>query len=123
MNGRKPYNLLHLNVLYNLKHRIYDDVIIQKAMLANEHKALVEMVDRSRLPKALVIADRGYESYNNLAHIQEKGWLFLFRIKDGACGIKNGFELPEENLYDIKIELNLTRKQTNTTKELFKDKN
>ena len=41
------------------------------------------MVDRSNIPQALVIADRGYESYNNMAHIQEKGWFFLIRIKDG----------------------------------------
>ena len=36
------------------------------------------MVDRSEIPKALVIADRGYESYNDMAHIQEKDGFFLF---------------------------------------------
>lgn len=35
-----------------------------------------EMVDNSTIRKALIIADRGYESYNNMAHIQEKGWYF-----------------------------------------------
>lgn len=122
-NGQKPYNLLHLNGLFHLGHRIYDDVIIQKARQANEHKALIEMIERSTLHKAIIIADRGYESYNTLAHIQEKGWFFLFRIKDGACGIKNGLELPETTSYDLSFELNLTRKQTKETKELFKDKN
>lgn len=39
------------------------------------------MIDRSSIPKALIIADRGYESYNNIAHIQEKGWNYLIRIK------------------------------------------
>ena len=29
-NGQKPYNLLHLNALYDLKHCIYSDVVIQK---------------------------------------------------------------------------------------------
>lgn len=48
------------------------------------------MVDRSNIPKVLVIADRGYESFNSMAHIQEKGWLFLIRVKDGISGIKNG---------------------------------
>ena len=42
-NGQKPYNLLHLNCLFNLKHSIYSDAIIQKAKYANEHKALTEM--------------------------------------------------------------------------------
>ena len=122
-NGQKPYNMIHLNALYNLKHKIYHDAIIQKAKSANEHLALTEMVDRSPLHRALVIADRGYESYNNLAHIQEKGWYFLFRIKDGDYGIKQGLSLPSEDSYDYNVELNLTRKQTNEVKELLKDKN
>ena len=122
-NERKPYNLLHLNALYDITHQIYQDAIIQKVKSANEHLALVEMVDRSLLHSALLIADRGYESYNNLAHIQEKGWYFLFRIKDGDYGIKQGFTLPDEDSYDISVELNLTRKQTNEVKELTKDRN
>ena len=111
-NGQKPYNLLHLNALYNLNHQIYQDAIIQKVKSANEHLALIEMVDRSLLRSALLMADRGYESYNNLAHIQEKGWYFLFRIKDGNYGIKQGLTLPDEDSYDISFELNLTNKQT-----------
>lgn len=82
-NGQKPYNLLHLNALFDLKQKIYTDAIIQGRIDWNEHSALQEMVDRSNIRKALVIADRGYESYNNMAHIQEKGWYFLIRIKDG----------------------------------------
>ncbi|WP_150856487.1 transposase [Streptococcus pneumoniae] len=27
--------------------------------------------------------DRGYESYNLMAHFQEKGWLYIIRIRDG----------------------------------------
>lgn len=119
-NGQKAYNLLHLNALYDLKHSIYSDAIIQKAREHNEHKALIEMVDSSSIPFALVIADRGYESYNNMAHIQEKGWKFLIRIKDGFQGIKSGFTLPSQPTFDVDISLKLTRKQT---KELFKDNN
>ncbi len=122
-NGQKPYNLLHLNALYDLEKRLYTDVVIQGKMNTNEHAALQEMVDRSNIPKALLIADRGYESYNNMAHIQEKGWFFLIRIRDGK-GMKNGFELPDEEAFDVDISLKLTRKQTNEMKELFaKDKN
>ena len=123
-NGQKPYNLLHLNAIYDLKKHLYIDAVIQGKKNANEHSALQEMVDRSTISKALVIADRGYESYNNMAHIQEKGWFFLIRIKDGTNGIKNGLELPDEDEFDIDISLKLTRKQTNEMKELFaKDKN
>ncbi len=122
-NGQEPYNLLHLNCLFNLKHCIYSDAIIQKSKYANEHKALIDMVDRSDITKSLVIADRGYESYNNLAHIQEKGWFYLIRIKDGKSGIKEGLELPKNDSFDVDISLQLTRKQTKEIKELFKDKN
>ena len=72
-NGQRPYNLLHLNALYSLEQHIYVDTIIQGRRDWNEHAALQEMVDHSNIPRALVIADRGYESYNNMAHIQEKG--------------------------------------------------
>lgn len=122
-NGQKPYNLLHLNALYDLKQHLYTDAIIQGRMNWNEHSALQEMVDRSSIPTALVIADRGYESYNNMAHIQEKGWFFLIRIKDGKTGIKDGLALPNQDEFDVDISLNLTRKQTKEIKELLKDKN
>ena len=122
-NGQKPYNLLHLNALYDLEQHLYVDAIIQGRMNLNEHSALQEMIDRSSVPKALVIADRGYESYNNMAHIQEKGWFFLIRIKDGKMGIKDGLDLPKNDEFDVDISLKLTRKQTNEIKELLKDKN
>lgn len=122
-NGQKPYNLLHLNALYDIKHQVYIDAKMQGKMDLNEHKALQEMVDCSHIKKALIIADRGYESYNNMAHIQEKGWFFLIRIKDGKTGIKDGLQLPDEAEFDVNISLNLTRKQTKEMKELFKNKN
>ena len=118
-NGQKPYNLLHLNALYNLENHLYTDVIIQGKMNTNEHSALQEMIDKSPIHKALVIADRGYESYNNMAHIQEKGWFFLIRIRDGIKGIKNGLDLPDTPEFDVDIHMKLTRKQTNEMKKLF----
>ncbi len=122
-NGQKPYNLLHLNALFDLNRKIYTDVIIQGRREWNEHAALQEMVDRSTIKKALVIADRGYESYNNLAHIQEKGWYFLIRIKEGQNGIKTSLDLPDLDEFDERISLKLTRSRTNEARELFKDKN
>ena len=46
----------------------------------NESRACVEMVDRSMIDKALLIADRGYEGYNLMADCRKrspKGGLFL----------------------------------------------
>ena len=121
-NGQKPYNLMHLNALYDIMNNLYVDAIVQPSHNSNEHKAFVSMVDRdiSTLP-TIYIADRGYESYNNLAHIQEKGQFFLIRIKDTtANGISSSLTLPESAEFDVSVVLNLTRKQTNQTK---KDKN
>ena len=122
--NQKGYNLLHLNALYDLNKHIYLDTVIQKIKKDyNEHKALQEMVDHSHIPKAIIIADRGYESYNSMAHIQEKGWYFLIRIKDGKGSIKDNLDLPNQDSFDVDIHLKLTKKQSNETKKLFKDKN
>lgn len=124
-NGQKPYNLLHLNAMYDLCNNIYLDAVVQKSHNKNEHKAFVTMVDRysSDIP-AIFICDRGYESYNNMAHVQEQGQFFLIRIKDCPHnGIASGFVLPDEDEFDITIDLSLTRKQTKEMKELCKDKN
>lgn len=118
-----PYNSLHLNALYDINRGVYTDILIQNGAQKNEHRALQQMVDSSIIPKALVLADRGYESYNNMAHIQEKGWYFLIRIKDGNHGIKTGFSLPEDNEFDLSIKLKITRRHTKEAKKLQKDKN
>ena len=77
------------------------------------------MVDRSDIPKALVLADRNYESYNNLAHIQQKNWAFLFRIKDGKTGIGAGLALPDSDEFDVPIHLKITNRTTNDVKKLL----
>lgn len=122
-DNQKSYNLLHINAMYDLLQHIYVDAVVQKRRKADESGALTAMVDRTHIEKAILIADRGYESYNNLAHIQEKGWNYLIRIKDGIAGIKSGLILPNEDEFDIPIQLNLTRKQTNAVKKLFNEKN
>ena len=120
---QKSYNLLHLNALYDLVQHIYVDAVLQKRRKADECGALVSMVDCSCLDRVLLLADRGYESFNVLAHIQEKGWKFLIRIKDGFGGIAYGLDLPNATEFDVPISLNLTVKQTNEMKALLKDKN
>lgn len=122
-NGQKPYNFIHLNCLYNLDCCTYEEAVIQKPKMENEHRALAEMVDRSAIPKAILTADRGYESYNSLAHIQKKGWFFLFRVKDGPCGIKQGLELPPDDSFDVQFSLNLCRKSNSETDGLGRKRN
>ena len=123
VNGQRAYNLLHINAMYDLHQHIYVDALVQKSRKADESAALTAMVDRSAIESALLLADRGYESYNNLAHIQEKGWNFLIRIKNGTAGIASGLALPATDEFDVPFHLKLTNKQSNEVKELLKDKN
>lgn len=70
--------------------------------------------DRQRSYRTSFLSDREYESYDNLVHIQEKGWYFIIRIKDNTTG---------KDEYDIQFELNLTRARINSVKKLSQDKN
>lgn len=102
----------------------YNRIPINKIELWNATGdiTLTELVDYSDIEKALVIADRGYESFNSMAHIQEKGWFYLICVKDSS-GIKQGLDLLKTECFDVDISLKLTRKKTNEVKELLKDKN
>lgn len=126
INVQRPYNLLHLNALYDVCGKIYVDTIIHKSRKSNKNQALIDMVVRNNSDNStLIIADRGYESYNAFAHIQEKGWKFLFRIKDASSrgGIANGLVLPADDEYDIFIDLHLSAGRTKEHWELYKNKN
>lgn len=114
----KGFNLLHLNAMYDLCNRLYVDACIQPSRRENENKALAGMVDRSRIKDAtIVIADRGYESYNTFAHIEQKGWNYVIRVKDiGSNGILSGLHLPESEEFDVMVQRILTRKQTTEVK-------
>lgn len=114
----KGYNLLHLNAVYDLCNRLYVDALVQPKRQLNEGKALAAMVDRSPIQgKTIVIADRGYESYNNFAHLDRKGWNYIIRVKDlGSSGILSSLRLPVSGEFDQDVHLTLTRKQTKEAK-------
>lgn len=116
----KGYNLLHLNAAYDLCNRLYVDAIVQPRRLCNEGRALADMVDRSPIQgKTIVTADRGYESYNNFAHLERKGWNYVIRVKDlDSNGILAGLRLPASGEFDREVHLTLTKKQTNAVKAL-----
>ena len=79
----KGFNVLHLNALFDIYNKVYTDAYMQPVRESNERLALNTMVDRSDIKgNVIVIADRGYECYNNFAHIQEKGWKYVIRVKD-----------------------------------------
>lgn len=115
----KGFNLLHLNAMYDLCNHLYVDALVQPGRKQNECRALTDMVDRSDLDdNVIVIADRNYESYNVFAHIGQKGWKYVIRVKDrDSNGILSGLDLPPEDVFDFQVHMILTRKQTNAIKE------
>ena len=123
--GQSAYNLLHLDAMYDLLRHTYTDAVLLGQRKANERSSLCDMVDRSTMKNVLIIADRGYEGFNLMAHIQEKGWKFLIRIQDvlNSRGIAAGLDLPNTKEFDLFVDLSLTTKQTNDTKKLAENKN
>lgn len=103
--------------MYDLLNKTYTDIVIQPCRTENEHKAFCDMVDRyNGNNKTIFITDRGYESYNNIAHVIEKGTYFLFRCKDiSSNGIiaSSKDKLPTTDIFDCHLSLILTRKWTN----------
>lgn len=118
-SGQKTYNLVHLNAMYDLMNKVYVDVEMQGKKGMNEHKALVSMVDRSDISgNVLVLMDRGYESFNNIAHFQEKQWKYVIRAKE-SFGMITRLPLPDTAEFDVDITLTLTRRQTKETLPLL----
>ena len=123
-NGQAPYSLLHLDAVYDLLQHTYIDAAVCGRRNWNEKGVLCNMVDRSDITKALIIADRGYESYNLMAHIQEKGWKYLIRIKDiHSSGIAAGLNLPDDTEFDLFCPMQLTRRKNAKTQPLLSHKN
>lgn len=118
-NGNvKGSNNLHLNALFDLSNKILVDVFIQNGREKSERKALIHLVKNfNSNEKTIIIADRGYENYDVIEHIKQKGMNFLIRIKDvNSNGISSGLVLPKEEVFDENFSLLLTRRNTNEIK-------
>ncbi len=121
---QQPYNLLHLDAVYDLLQHTYVDAELNGKRGFDESGTLRKMVDRSPAHNVIVIADRNYENYNLMAHIQEKGWKYLIRIKDiHSSGIAAGLPLPDKNEFDVFFPMHLTKRQNAEAKQRLLDKN
>ena len=121
--SQKSYNLLHLDALYDLLGHTYIDAEVSGKRNFDENGVLCKMVDRSSIENVLIIADRGYESYNLFAHIQGKGWKYLIRVKDiHSSGIAAGLDLPDCEEFDRWFHFQFTKRQTKEAKLLLSDK-
>lgn len=118
-NGtRKGYNQLHANIMFDVLNKTYQHCLIQPQPQADEVGALYFMLEWYDFPeKTLIVADRGYESYNVFAHFKEKtGADFLIRVKQSRSAMREVRKLPMKEL-DTDISFTLTTTQTKTDKE------
>lgn len=104
---------MHINAFCDLENHTYTDAILQPIHEKNEFRAFCTIVDRhSIIPngKNVYIGDRGYCSYNNMAHVINSGQFFLFRTKDiHQKGIIGNFSLPDEESFDTSVDVTLVR--------------
>ena len=112
------YNQLHLTPLYDILNKVYLEAVIQPEPQKDEIGALIELVRRNTFrEKAIVIGDRGYESYNLLAHLAEKENLdFLIRIKNKRSAMREVARLPMLEL-DTVIRFTISTTQTKEDKQ------
>lgn len=63
--------------------------------------------------------DRGYESYNLMAHFEEKGGKYIIRVKSGKKSFASRFHLPDVPIEE-EVTIKLSKNQTNKMKYLYK---
>ena len=110
--GRKSFNMLHMNCLFDVLNHIFVDCIIDPGLHVNERKALATMVSRLPNPeKAIILADRGYEGFNCIAHLLTSGVKFAVRAKDiDSNGFLTALHLPGDGEFDVVIKKKLVLK-------------
>ena len=114
----KGYNQLHMTPLYDILNKVYLEAVIHLEPHKDEIGALIELVRRNKFKeKTLIIGDRGFESYNLLAHLTEKENLdFLIRIKNNRSAMREVTRLPMLEL-DTVIHFTISTTQTKEDKQ------
>ena len=124
-NGKLPADVL-MEFLIGQGSRSTRNELIEAFSYGKDHPsapALVQkraklstIVDRHPLPasaKAVFIADRGFCSYNNMAHVMQRGQFFLFRAKDiHSKGLLHHIDFPSDDEFDVSVQLVIVRRQS-----------
>jgi hypothetical protein len=113
-NQHSDFSLLHLNAFFDVLSKQYIDIDYQHKRKSDERQSLCEMIDTMTFKNpSIIIADRGYESYNVYEHIRLAGQKFVIRAKDiESNGFLNNTTLPGTATFDTKVSIKLTRRQT-----------
>lgn len=114
----KGYNQLHVNPLYDVLNKTYQHCIIQPQPQMDEIGCLAFFLSWYDFKeKTLIVADRGYESYNTFAHfLEHPNVYFLIRVKQDRSAMREIGKLPMTEL-DVDVSFVITTTQTNADKE------
>lgn len=113
-NGKSPrgFNQIHINAFFSILDKKFTDLVIQPSRKRNEYSAFCQMVDRSQDDSpSIYMADRGYASYNDFAHVIENGQFFLIRCTDAKTEKILGFPLDGVKALDYHVDRILSRSQ------------
>ena len=117
-SSNKDISFYHINAAYDILNNRYIDMILQGIHSKNEAEALWMIAERFH-EDAIFIGDRGYPTWNAMAHIIECNQHFLMRCKDihSPSSILRKFHLPDEE-FDLDLSITLTTKQSKDIKKL-----
>lgn len=119
-NASNPrgYNQLHVTPLYDVLAHTYAHCVIQEQPRQDEIGALLAMLAWYDFDEpTLIVADRGFESYNLFATLQNTPNAdFLIRVKQDRSAMRPIAELPMREL-DTEVSFTITTRQTNHDKE------
>lgn len=111
-NNPKGYNQIHGNMVYDVLNQTYLHCTIDR----DEIGGLLFMLNWYDYDEnTIFILDRGYESYNTMAHFIEKGLFFLIRVKQKNSAMREIRKLPMKAI-DIDLSFCITNTQTNEDK-------
>jgi hypothetical protein len=107
-----------VNPLYDVLNKTYLHCVIQPQPQQDEVGALAFMLAWYDFKeKTLIVADRGYESYNTFAHLMNTDNVdFLIRVKQDRTAMREIGKLPMMEL-DTDVSFTITTTQTNEDKE------
>lgn len=113
----KGYNALHVNAMYDVLNKTYVYAEIDPQPKQDEVGALYLMLVWESYPeKTLIVADRGYESYNMFAaFLETKKADILIRVKQDRSAMREIRKLPMEEL-DVDVSFTITTTQTKEDK-------
>ena len=102
----KSFCQYHVNALYDCLNKVFYDWSIDAASKKREVNALIS-----------ILKDRGYESYNLMAHFIENDIKFVIRVKDihTKSGLMTNIK-TEEGAFDMRVNRTLTSLQTKEIK-------